>query len=230
MEQQVPSWVELRTRHACMVPYKFRYCPRCRREWPAKHQSCPECVHWLGERPLERTEWQLVPTNARCPAAESKRYELVGASALVLRLVHARPPAGKDLVESITVIEGILAATFGTATCGVAEHGWLAWTQEGLRKAFRRACDLERQVVASLPGLERIFGRDANIRWGIWTDQYVLSFDRRGHPMIRSLTARAIFKFEPDNMLIAAESIYRSNCHREYFVGAPSACFPYCHN
>jgi AAA domain len=135
--------------------------------------------------------------------------------------VHARPPAGKDLVESITIIEKILAAIFGAATCGVADHGWLAWTQEGLRTAFRRASDLERQIVASLPQLERIFGHETNVRWGIWIDQYILPFDHRGHPVITGPTARAIFTFEPDNMLLSSEIIYRDNCRREYFMCAP---------
>jgi hypothetical protein len=58
------------------VIHKYRYCPRCRREWPADNKSCPECLHWLGDQPLERTEWQLAPANGRPPAAQC--YELVG--------------------------------------------------------------------------------------------------------------------------------------------------------
>jgi predicted amidophosphoribosyltransferase len=27
------------------VRYVYRYCPRCRRKWPASHQSCQECMH-----------------------------------------------------------------------------------------------------------------------------------------------------------------------------------------
>lgn len=79
-------------RRARVFSYQYRYCPRCRREWPAKHQPCLECVYWLGDRPLQRTEWQLAPEPHICAA--SSTYELVGAGALVLRIVRDLPPTG----------------------------------------------------------------------------------------------------------------------------------------
>lgn len=69
--------------------YRYRYCDRCRREWPAEHASCPECVLWLGDRPLERTEWQVAPSPDR--ALPPGPYEVIAASALMLRVVGQRP-------------------------------------------------------------------------------------------------------------------------------------------
>ena len=79
------------------VSYKYRYCPRCRCEWPARQKSCPECVHWLGDQPLERTEWQLAPAQSGFSAPQS--CELIGASALILRLVwrHVLQPTSRSL-------------------------------------------------------------------------------------------------------------------------------------
>jgi hypothetical protein len=70
--------LEIRRLCTRAVFYKYRYCPRCSLEWPAKYQSCPECAHWLGDHPLERTEWQLAP--AKTPAPGVERHELIVAS------------------------------------------------------------------------------------------------------------------------------------------------------
>ena len=117
------------------VLHKYRYCPSCRREWPANNKSCPECVHWLGDQPLERTEWQLSP--AKNGFSTQQRYEFVGASALILRIVGSRPPAEEQMAVIAGVFSEILAAT-NNPICEMAGHGWLVWTTEGLRQRFAR--------------------------------------------------------------------------------------------
>jgi hypothetical protein len=201
------------------VPYKYRYCPRCRREWPAKHQSCPECVHWLGEQPLERTEWQLVPE--KIGSSLPQRYEAIGGSALILRFVCANPPRDAALAEVMHVINEVLEIANNDATCEVAGHGWFIWMAKGLREAFHVGCEIERCLISSLPRLENILLHAAKIRWGMWTDQYVLPFDQEDHPVIGDIAARAIFDFEPDNMSYSSEAIYRVNRRWEHFVCAP---------
>jgi hypothetical protein len=219
MRRHAPQSPEARGLHVRAVPYKYRYCPRCRREWPAKHESCPECVHWLGEQPLERTEWQLAPANTN--PLGPKRYELVGASALILRLVCDRAPSQEQIAEMADVIGKILAVAHSGAAYAVAEHGWLVWTMEGLREAFRLAGEVEQRLVALFPRLESVLLHGANVRWGIWTDQYVLPFSRPGHLVVGDVTARAIFNFEPDNILFSSEAIYQVNRRWEHFVCAP---------
>jgi hypothetical protein len=200
------------------VPYKYRYCPRCHREWPVSHKSCPECVHWLGDEPLERTEWRLVP--ATTGSSMPQTYELVGASALILRIVGGRPPAEERMAVIADVISEILTAT-NHPTCEVAGHGWLVWTMEGLRQAFRQGCEIEQWLVASLPRLEDILLHTANVRWGIWIDQYLVPFAGQDSPAIREVTARAIFNFEPDNVLLSSEAVYQINRQWEHFVCVP---------
>jgi hypothetical protein len=219
MQRHTPRSLEARGLDVRAVPYKYRYCPRCRREWPAKHKSCPECVHWLGEQPLQRTEWQLAPANIS--PLGPKRYELVGASALMLRLVCGQPPTEEHVAEMTGVIREILAVANHGATCEVAGHGWLVWTMEGLREAFCLGCEVERRLVASLPRLESVLLHGASIRWGVWTDQYVLPFSRPAYPVVEDVTAHAIFNFEPDNILFSSEAIYRINRRWEHFVCAP---------
>jgi hypothetical protein len=89
------------------VRYQYRYCPACRREWPVNDRYCPVCLRWLGEEPLERTEWQITPGAVGCMA--SVRHELVGASTLVLRFVHDRCPDGFEIAETGEVISKVLA-------------------------------------------------------------------------------------------------------------------------
>lgn len=200
------------------VSYKYRHCPRCRLEWPAKYQSCPRCVHWLGNAPLERTEWQLVPEPSGFMAAQS--YELVGANAVVLRLVRDDPPASEQ-TAAVAAVMGAVFATGDDFICPVADHGWLIWTKEGLRQAFRTGLEIEKRLRASLPQLEKIFVYSGNIRWGMWTDQYVIPFDGQNIPALKAMTASAIFGFEPDNMPLSSESTYQANRVWEHFVAAP---------
>lgn len=198
--------------------HKYRYCPRCRCEWPTSQKSWPECVHWLGDQPLERTEWQLSP--AKSGFSTLQRYELIGASALILRIVGSYPPTEDQMAVIAGVISEILAAT-NNPTCKVAGHGWLVWTMEGLRRAFRQGREIEHWLAASLPRLESILLHTATIRWGIWIDQYVIPFDGHNSPAIREVTGRAIFDFEPDNVVLSSEAIYRANRRWEHFVCIP---------
>jgi AAA ATPase domain len=196
------------------VPYKYRYCPRCRREWPANHKSCPECVHWLGDQPLERTEWQLAPAKSGFSAPRS--YELVDASALILRIVGALPPGDEQIADIAAFISRILAVA-NSATCRIADHGWLVWTTEGLRRAFKVGCEIEQR----LPRLESILLYGASVRWGVWIDQYIVPFDEQNSPAIEEVTARAIFNFEPDNVVLSSEAVYQTNRRWEHFVCVP---------
>lgn len=200
------------------VSYQYRYCPRCHREWPAKHQSCPECVCWLGDRPLNRTEWQLTPTRLFFPVPQS--YERVGACALILRVVSDSSPSDDQNSELAKVVCQILRVADGNV-CDIADQGWLIWTKEGSRRAFQIGFELEKRLIALLPQLENILCHIGRLRWGLWIDQYVIPFDGQNQPVIKDITASAIFNFEPDNMLLSSEVVYRANRSWEYFVAAP---------
>ncbi len=201
------------------VPYRYRYCPRCCHEWPAIQTSCPQCVHWLGDRPLQRTEWQLSPRRARCSTPE--HYELIVASALMIRVVAAQSPNENQLAQTTNAITDFLALEQGRAVCEVPGHGWLVWTTEGARHALRQGLEIERGLIQALPRLERAFSYAAKVRWGIWIDQYALPCDQSGHPVIPEVTAEAIFNFEPDDMFSSSEEIYRATRRWEQFICVP---------
>jgi hypothetical protein len=219
MERHVRPSLEISSLGAQAISYKYRYCPRCRREWPANYQSCPECVHWLGDKPLERTEWQLA--SAKGTIASPQHYDLIIASAMILRIVSEHSPAERQIADLSNAINEILAVGNGVSICEVAELGWLVWTKEGLRRAFLQGLEIERRVAKSLPRLESILLHSAKIRWDLWIDQYVLPVDRTGNPVIPNSTARAIFNFEPDNMLSSSEVVYQANRRWEHFVCTP---------
>ena len=77
-------------------------------------------------------------------------------------------------------------------------------------------------MVALMPRLESILFHTAKIRWGIWIDQYVIPFDDgKNSPAVREVTARAIFNFEPDNVVLSSEAVYQINRRWEHFVCVP---------
>jgi hypothetical protein len=201
------------------VPCEYRYCPRCRHEWPAIQTSCPQCIHWLGDRPLQRTEWQLSQRRAGCSTPE--HYKLIVASALTIRLVAAQSPSENQMAKTATVIDEILELERGRTVCEVPGHGWLVWATEGARNSLRQGLEIERRLIRALPHLERALSHGARVRWGIWIDQYVLPCDQSGRPVIAEITAEAIFNFEPDDTLSSSEAIYRATCRWEHFVCAP---------
>jgi hypothetical protein len=199
------------------VTHTYRYCPRCRREWSAEHKSCLECLHWLGEHPLERIEWQL--SSAGRDLATPATYELIGASAVVLRIVSRHLP--REMLAQISgAVADIFALANDTAISRVEGHGWLVWTTDGLRRAFRQGLEIEQRLAAALPRFDAIL-LGANVRWGIWIDQYVLPFGRDGTPVIPEIAAGAIFNFEPDNGVLSSEAVYQTNRRWEHFVCVP---------
>lgn len=210
--------IEARNLCARPVTYRYRFCPRCHREWSARHQSCPECVHWLGDEPLQRTEWQVVPRRVGVAALHS--YELIGASALVIRVVSSHPPTDEQLAQVKGGIRDIVTIADGTA-CGVAGYGWLVWSTEGLRRAFRIGREIERRLTAAIPRLEAVLLHCGSIRWGVWIDQYVVPFSERNRPAVPDAAAKAIFDFEPDKVALSSEAVYRANRRWENFVAAP---------
>lgn len=215
--EQVTQSVEAHGLRARAVTYRYRFCPRCRREWPARHQSCPDCVHWLGDQPLQRIEWVVAPATivARVP----ERYELAGASALILRIVSDHPPSDKQLAETAGVIRDILAVP--SAQCEVPARGWLICATQDMRRAFCLGCEIGEGLATSLPRLEGIFVHCASVRWGVWIDQYILPFALSNSPTVSEVAATAIFNFEPDNMILSSQAIYEINRRWEHFVGAP---------
>jgi AAA domain len=217
MDQHVPKIIEARGLSARAVSYKYRHCPRCRRDWPADHTSCRECCRWLGEQPLQRMEWQLFPRD-RVPS-EPRRHECIGASAVLLRLVCGHLSA-EQLLQLTEPLAEIFRKEDDCVTCGVARHGWLVWTMEGLRAAFMDARKIEQRLQSLLPRLESAIP-GTRVRWGIWLDQYVLPFDASRQPVIRDIPALAIFNFEPDNLLCPSEAIYQANRAWEHFVCGP---------
>ncbi len=209
-----------KTQGRCIRPvsYQYRFCPRCHREWPAKHRSCPECVHWLGVQPLQRTEWQVAP--ARADTTTAKNYELISANALVVRVVHEHALTDEQSVAMADIVGEVLAVSDG-AICEIADQGWLVWTLEGAHRAFQQGRKIEHKLMAFLPRLQKILLNCGRIRWGIWIDQYVVPFDHQKGPAITEVGARAIFNFEPDNVVLSSDAVYRINRRWELFVGVP---------
>jgi len=202
--------------YARPIVYRYRHCPACRRDWPAKRSHCPSCVRWLGDHPLERTEWQIVPSRAR--PSEGVDYRLIGASAIVLRLISEVPPK-RALHGMTTILRKIFAGLDAGSLCAIPDHGWLVWTTRGLRIAFLRAQEIERNLTASLHQIEEHL--NGQIRWGTWIDQYVVPFDAEDQPAISDITARAVFHFEPDNVLLCSDTVAEINRHWEHFVCVP---------
>lgn len=200
------------------VSYQYRFCPRCHREWPPKHRSCPECAHWLGAQPLQRTEWQVAPTRVDTTTAEN--YEQISASALVVRVVHEHALTDKQSVAIADIVGEVIAASDG-AICEIADQGWLVWTLEGARRAFQQGREIEQRLTASIPRLQKILLHCGKIRWGVWIDQYLVPLDHQKGPAIVEPAARAIFNFEPDNVVLSSEAVYRINRRWEFFIGAP---------
>jgi hypothetical protein len=210
------------------VAYAFRYCETCRREWPARQQSCPLCLRWLGDRPQRRTEWQIVPEQAqaivhsRVPPGPDERT-LVGASALMLRVLSPRPPeAAVDratfVLRTVLHFRASNGETTGTLF-PIAGHGWFLATARGLRPAFLDALALEQRLRAALPQLTAALG--GRIRFGIWLDQYLVALDGAEGLKLSLTASEALFDFEPDDLLLSSEEAYQANRHFEKFVCIP---------
>jgi len=210
------------------VTYTFRYCQTCRREWPARHQSCPLCLRWLGDQPQVRTEWQIVPERgqatavSRAPPRPEDRT-VVTASVLMLRTLSAYPP--EAALECATVdLQTVLhvPADGGESAgmvCPIAGQGWLHAAGRGLRPAFLHALALEQRLHAILPRLAAAFG--GRVRFGIWLDQYLLALDEAGQPALSSAASHALFDFEPDDLMLLSEEVYQANRRFENFVCIP---------
>lgn len=197
---------------------RYRYCPTCRREWPARDASCPTCRRWLGEQPLERTEWRIAPPRRESPP--STGYEVIAAGAVVLRLI-ANDAAHVPIQAIAVMLREELQHGKTSSSCPVPERGWLVWTKEGLRPAFLQALEIAGRLTASLRRLEQNLPLAGRFRWGIWLDQYVLPCGRDGTPIISDVAAQAIFHFEADDRLLCSEALYEANRHWEHFVCVP---------
>lgn len=199
------------------VIYRYRYCDRCRREWPAKHTNCPECVLWLGEQPLERTEWQVVPVPDLMLLPSL--YEAIAASALILRVVGQRPNHDQ-LSRAEALIAEILAYRRLGHIVGVPHYGWLMWNAGGVRQAFLDALRVRDALVDRLPDIERAFAQGSRLRWGLVADLLLLPCSEGNKsPCIAATAAAAIFGFEPDNAWLVSPAVFQVNQRWEEFVG-----------
>lgn len=199
------------------IRYRYRYCSNCRREWPAKHSSCPQCLRWLGEAPLERGECQVFPTLSE--GTVGAEFELAWASPIILRAL-----ANELAEDALFLIDEVLAEAFepeiGWSRIGVAEQGWFAWTITGPRSAFLQAHATERALLSALETLKRRLPAISGWRWGMWLDQYIIRF-HEACPTISRSTAEAIFNFEPDDVALCSETIFEKNRQWESFVCIP---------
>jgi hypothetical protein len=203
------------------VTCRYRYCPRCRREWPAEFGQCPECTAWLGEAPLERVEWQLAPA-AGSPCAATA-WEHAGTVALALRLAGA-PPSEPALAAAVPFIERMLRpGPEGCHALGVPACGWLLWTEACARTVLQAAQTLRERLDAALPDLLRTLAPGSRLRWSIWADDCVLPFTAAppGPCVDRALAAR-LFDVEPEDRLLVSGAIYEANRRWEHFVGVPA--------
>ncbi|HUN96075.1 MAG TPA: hypothetical protein VMU69_07530 [Bradyrhizobium sp.] len=136
----------------------------------------------------------------------------------MLRFISELAP--QNALQAIaTALHEALGGTNMDSPCAIPNHGWLVWTMRDLRSSFLCALELERNLDASL---RRIDGDPTrHFRWGIWVDQYVVPFDAYDRPAISNTTARAIFNFEPDNVLLCSDAVTETNRHWEHFVCVP---------
>jgi hypothetical protein len=206
--------------HAQPVLYRYRFCTNCRRELPAGPTNCPSCARWLGDRPLERIEWQIAPARQEAPST-SNAYELIGGCAVALRAIGDRPSdAALDLLAEATR-EAFAPISVGEGVCGADELGWFVWSRNGLRPALLCAETIERRLVPGLTRLQAELPGYPRFRWGAWLDQYVLPFGPQGTPAISRRVAASVFDFEPDDVLLSSEEIYRANRRWDNFVVVP---------
>jgi hypothetical protein len=204
------------------ISYRYRYCDRCRREWPAERTHCPDCRLWLGEAPLERVEWLVAPIQERVSRATG--YEHIAGSALCLRWVGPRPP-DRHLLEVAALLAQLLPAQ-PQGVVAVRGQGWMVWTANGVRRAFLDALALRDRLVGILPSLEMVLVPGGRLRWGLWVDDFVLPCGGiLGTPVVSQVAARTIFNFEPDGMLLVTEAIFQANRHWENFVCVPARRF-----
>lgn len=202
------------------IAYQYRYCPNCRHEWPARHISCPACVRWLGELPLERVEQQIVPRETHYQHPVANDFRVVGATVIVLRVLeHGLAHCAINAI-STTLID-LLIADSSLSVCSIPAYGWLLWTREGLRRTFLQSLEIGQRLVQGLERLSSALPALRVFRWGIWTDQYILRFGMDEAPTIGEKTASALFHFEPDNTLLSSETIYEANRLWEHFVCVP---------
>jgi hypothetical protein len=123
----------------------------------------------------------------------------------------------------MTALMGIIDLFLGSNSpgiCPVPDYGWLSWTMGDLRGALRAALSIDHRLRDSLKAVQELVPT-AKIRWGVWLNQYVLPFTDGGAPAIAAGTAQTIFDFEPDNLLLMGEPIFRANRRWENFVCVP---------
>ena len=205
---------------ALPVLIRYRYCDRCRREWPADTSHCPNCCLWLDDAPRERTDWQVVPTVDR-PAGVARRYENVRTVAVAIRLTGGKPTA--DVLERIGSALPALFVPFGAGILGVTSEGWLAWTDQPARPAFLMARAFADRVNAALPDLQKMLPPGCRMHWGAWVDDCILRLARTPlGPQISEAAGRALFDFQPGDMLLTTEPIFGINLRWENFVCIPA--------
>lgn len=147
------------------IAYRYRYCDRCRREWPAERTQCPECLLRLGATPLERTGWQLAPRleESRTPDC----YEHNGVAASNLRLIGPRPT--DCFLHEATAHLRLLFQPLATAceVTGVNREEWLLSSRQDAQEAFHKAVRLRDRLIDRLFLLQRIAPAAARLRWGM---------------------------------------------------------------
>jgi hypothetical protein len=202
------------------VLYRYRYCDRCRREWPARHAHCPDCVRWLGDAPLERTEWAIAPAPVAVERAGC--YEVIAASALTLRVVGTRL-VDDQLAAIQTILQGVFRHADPCRVLEVARAGWLLWSTESARQVFTATLTFRDAFVEVLPTIRHKLAAASRLRWGIAVDLLLLPCSNAGHALcVTTTAARAIFAGEPDDRLVVSAAVFEANRRWESFVAVPA--------
>jgi hypothetical protein len=170
-------------------------------------------VRWLGDRPLERTEWQVTPVGGETVA--TARYELIVAGAVIVRAISDYP-AGDVLQMLAQPLKEALEQDDGA--CPIPDHGWFLWTKHDLRRAFLLTLDAQSRLAAVLRQMEEMLHGGVRFRWGIWLDQYVLPTGANQMARLSDAAAKPIFNFEPDNLFQCSDAVYKANRSWEHFV------------
>jgi len=202
------------------VTYHYRYCDRCRREWPAERMQCPQCLLWLGPAPRERIEWQLAPSSPE-PCTPTC-FENICAAAIRLRLVGPCP-ADHHLRDIGRLLHVFRLSSPVSDIVGVAGQGWLLWSSQGARRLFQMTVSLRDRLIRMAPELQQVVAPASQLRWGIWVDDCILPWGGTPpRPCISDALARGLFDFEPDDLLLVTEAVFRANRRWEHFVCIPA--------